>query len=120
MSNQTEALLRAPVATSVGGLWHAVERQLTPEQYFCQSLSAELDRVMPGMLGRQLPQQIFQATGDATFARLIASHSRTGLPGSCAYASWPVSQVTAALALPGHSQGFLSAADACQPNAAGN
>ncbi len=115
-----KAILRAPDATSIGGLWHAIERQLTPEQYFRQALPAAIDRVTPGMLGRQLPQQIFRATGDATFARLIASHSRTGLPGSCAYASWSSNQVAAALALPDHPHSLLSRTEVREPNAAGS
>lgn len=64
-----------------------------PASLFLQKRPPTLQRVTPGMLGQLLPQRLYEETGDGSFARLLASHPQTGLPGACAYANWPASMV---------------------------
>ena len=56
-----------------------------------------LTRLLSGMLKQQLAQQVFDQSQDATLAQLLASHPRSGLPGSCAYAAFTSSEVKHAL-----------------------
>lgn len=89
--------LRCTFRTEVlGDLWDR-RWNTSPEQAFREKAGHGLSRVMPGMLGQILPQRIFEETGDGAFARLLSSRSNSGLPGSCAYASWTVGQVVNAL-----------------------
>lgn len=60
----------------------------------------ELERLRSGMLRQHLSQQVFTRTQDPTLSLLLASHPRSGLPGSCAYASYSVGDVQAALTMP--------------------
>lgn len=59
--------------------------------------NVHLRRLRSGMLRQQLGQQVFEWTKDPTLSQLLASHPHSGLPGSCAYASYPLSEVKAAL-----------------------
>ena len=52
-----------------------------------------LERVRSGMLAHVLEQGVFEATGDPVLGRLLASSSRSGLPGSCAYAAFQTAEV---------------------------
>ncbi len=60
----------------------------------------ELERLRSGMLRQHLGQQVFSREQDATLSLLLASHPRSGLPGSCAYASYTIGNVQAALTMP--------------------
>lgn len=70
-----------------------------PEQLFrdiCQTTPG-LERVTSGMLAHWLEQAVYENSGDPVLSRLLASHPRSGLPGACAYASYGLGQVHAAL-----------------------
>ncbi len=56
-----------------------------------------LERLLSGMLKQQLAQRTFDQSKDATLAQLLASHLRSGLPGSCAYAAFSALDVKRAL-----------------------
>jgi hypothetical protein len=59
-----------------------------------------LERLRSGMLRQHLSQQVFTRTQDATLSLLLASHPRSGLPGSCAYASYSLGDVHTAVSVP--------------------
>lgn len=85
-----------PDASCIGELWDEKWAN-SPESEFRAQLKQAIPRVTPGMLGSVLPQRIFSASGDATFARLLSSHPKSALPGSCSYATWTTTQVSQAL-----------------------
>lgn len=68
-------------------LWHSDSGQ-SPIQVILNTFRKQLPRFTQGMVANILPSQIFKATQDYQLARMIASHPQTGLPPSCAYASW--------------------------------
>lgn len=81
-----------PKATTIGQLWG--DPNLTLESAFnkrCQKVPA-LRRISSGLLVRQPEQIAFEQEHDPTFARLITSPARAGLPGATAYASWSQGQ----------------------------
>ena len=85
-----------PDAPNIGALWNPTWAP-SPENAFRQGMIEHLARVTPGMLGAVLPQSVFNHTGDAVFARMVASHPQSALPGACAYASWNLAKVTKCL-----------------------
>ncbi len=89
-------LKRKPDASCIGELWDA-SWENSPESEFRIQVQHDIPRVTPGMLGSVLPQRIFSASGDATFARLLGSHPNSALPGACSYAAWTTIQVGQAL-----------------------
>lgn len=93
-------LADSPQATVLENLWTA--RGTLPESLFrdlCQHKPG-LQRVSSGMLAQWLEQSAFERSADPVLSQLVASHSRSGLPGACAYASFTQDRVTAALDLP--------------------
>ena len=86
-------LARDPGAQSLGTLWDA-NWGCSPEQKFREMTShGPLARLTPGILSGTLPQRVFKDSGDAALARLVSSHPLSGLPGPCAYANWPATQM---------------------------
>ena len=82
-------LTGAPTSTQLGHIWPAAI-EVSPATMFsrvCRE-TKELKRLRSGMLGQVLEQQLFETTGDPVLSQLLASHSRTGLGGACAYASY--------------------------------
>lgn len=82
------------------GDWFA-DNEISLESRFsrtCKSTKG-LGRITSGMLPNVLPQQVFARSNDTTFALQLASHPRSGLPGSCAYASFGLQQVMQSLPL---------------------
>jgi hypothetical protein len=83
----TQLLSVAPDALTLLELWTA---ELPPEQQFralCRATPG-LQRVTSGMLAYMLEQSSFETSTDAVLSQLLASHPSSGLPGSCAYASY--------------------------------
>lgn len=82
-----------PEARSIGQLW--TERNTTLASAFNKwcSESGGLTRVSSGLLVRISEQAAFEQTLDPTFARLVTSPSRAGIPGAGAYPSWRHAQV---------------------------
>ena len=75
------------------------DRADMPEQIFrniCQT-NPGLERVTSGMLAHWLEQAVYENSGDPVLSRLLASHPRSGLPGACAYPSYELEKVHAAL-----------------------
>ncbi len=75
----------------LGDLWD-VSWGEKPEKILREIFSRNIPRVTPGMLGNAQPQQLFNASKDAVFARLSSSHPNSSLPSACAYANWNVEQ----------------------------
>lgn len=92
------------VPKCIGDLWDASWPE-SAEQLFRHEFYTVAPRATGGMLASELPQRVFQNSGDQTFARLLSSHPRTALPGACAYSSWSSGQVSSALGIkaPGSS-----------------
>lgn len=78
----------------LGDLWYHPDG-ITPIQCFEQYKPVR--RLTAGMVGKVLDLETFQALQDSQYTRLICSHPRTGLPGSCAYPSWSVEQIESML-----------------------
>ena len=80
-----------PEAQTIGHLWRAVSKEP-----MINALSRELreihPRLRPGMLASTQVQRWFEDKGDDAFARLMASGPTSGLPASCAYASWTLAE----------------------------
>ncbi len=96
-----------PLARALLDLWPSSQSQDSPESMFNEACKRTpgLERVRAGMLAHTLEQAVFEATGDPVLGRLLASSSRSGLPGSCAYAAFRTAEVqrgmtAAGLALP--------------------
>jgi integrase len=64
------------------------------ETTFKERLPTSLSRVTPGILGGIFPRLIHQARNDDSYARLLTSHPRSGLPAACGYAQWDTSDVS--------------------------
>lgn len=92
-------------ASCLGNLW---SNNAQPDALFRSLLPNNLSRITPGIIGNALPQRLFIETNDAAFARLVASHPRSGMPGSCAYANWSAPEVEASLT-PADSRNLRSA-----------
>lgn len=75
-----------PGTTRVGGLFQEADL----ERRFRKAMQADpkLHRVTSGMLAHWQSQHLFESTLDPVFSQLVSSHPRSGLPGSCAYASY--------------------------------
>lgn len=91
-----DRLKRKPDVSCIGELWDA-SWENSPESEFRAQLKHDIPRLTPGMLGSVLPQRIFSKSGDAIFARLLSSHPKSALPGSCSYVTWTTTQVSQAL-----------------------
>lgn len=89
----------------------------SPSHLFTQELMKIAPRITAGMLANSLPQHLFEISGDQTFARLMASHPQTALPGACAYSSWSTSQI--AQAMPGNIV-FMNVPENTHDNAMGS
>lgn len=74
-----------PEATSLGQ-WFGCSKDL--EKRVRAALSSVAPRVTPAMFGGWLAQVIFEDSQDPVLAQLLSSNSRSGLPGSCAYAAY--------------------------------
>lgn len=64
--------------------------QSSPENFrtwWINNIPKELSRLSPALLGKHWQQNIFEETNNPTFVKLITSHPRSALPGSCAYLS---------------------------------
>lgn len=84
-----------PSARALLDLWPSSPAQDSPEAMFNEvcKRTPGLERVRSGTLAHVLEQGVFEATGDPVLGRLLASSSRSGLPGSCAYAAFQTAEV---------------------------
>ncbi|MEF8717109.1 MAG: hypothetical protein V5B35_05900 [Candidatus Accumulibacter necessarius] len=83
-----EALSCQPDSHSLIALWATTGNQKKPQQA-CASMLAEISPgLTPGMLAGMLPLESYFAQRNHNFARLIASHPASGLPGACGYGYW--------------------------------
>lgn len=81
----------SPPAT-LGQCWPTAE--YSPATLFNETSRKEgFGRVTQGMLGSWLAGAIMSTSGNHVATRLATSHPNTGLPGSCAYASWDAAEV---------------------------
>jgi integrase len=88
-----EASAERPTATTVGELWHGQTSRLeTAFNKWCDTTPG-LARVSSGLLVRASEQTAFDQFNDASFARLVTSPARAGIPGSGAYPSWTATTV---------------------------
>lgn len=87
----------AHTVTELGDLWKQVSADASAEEAFntvCQQ-TAGLQRLSSGQLSDILAHSIYTVSNDAVLAQVLTARRRTGLGGSCAYASWPVTKVGA-------------------------
>jgi len=75
----------APEATSLGQ-WFGPAKEL--EKRLRIAMKVVAPRVTPAMFGGWLAQEVFEESQDPVLAHLLSSNSRSGLPGSCAYAAY--------------------------------
>jgi integrase len=75
----------APEATSLGQ-WFGPVKEL--EKRLRIALKVVAPRVTPAMFGGWLAQEVFEESQDPVLTHLLSSNSRSGLPGSCAYAAY--------------------------------
>lgn len=83
----------APAATNIGQLWTNADLSLASAFNQWCDRTAGLHRITSGLLVRASEQSAFEQTLDPTFARLITTPYRAGIPGAGAYPSWPHGQV---------------------------
>ena len=74
-----------PEATSLGQ-WFGPAKEL--ERRLRIAMKVVAPRVTPAMFGGWLAQEVFEESQDPVLAHLLSSNSRSGLPGSCAYAAY--------------------------------
>ena len=85
------------LASSIGQLWADPKVRLESAfNHWCVE-NVRLRRVSSGQLVRLSEQAVFQESLDSTFARLVSSPSRAGIPGAGAYPSWSNGQVVHAM-----------------------
>ncbi len=82
-----------PKLLCLGDLWKHYGTSKEPFLCFNSAMKNELHRVSSSKLANILPQKVFDASRNATLARMIAFHPQTGLPGNCAYGNWSSLQV---------------------------
>lgn len=100
-----------PEAQRFGQLWVGQDLSMASAfNKFCANLP-ELARVSSGLLVRQSEQIAFEQTLDSTFARLVTSPSRAGIPGAGAYPSWSHGQVAKAINQISESFGAMTVVD---------
>lgn len=85
----------SPDAANIGELFKGADL----EHRFRVHMQREpgLQRVTSGMLAHWQSQHLFEASLDPVFSQLVSSHPRSGLPGACAYASYPQESVIRSL-----------------------
>ena len=84
----------APTAACVGQLWTNPQSSLASAFNRWCSQTDGLHRITSGLLVRVCEQSAFEKTLDPTFARLVTSPYRAGIPGAGAYPSWSHGQVS--------------------------
>ncbi|NMT63484.1 site-specific integrase [Marinobacter orientalis] len=85
-------------ASTLGQLW-ASYHKVSSEQWFNRCSESLMARTKSGMLANRAPQCVFDDTADSRFARLLASHPSSALPGACSYGSWDVKAIEKGLGL---------------------
>lgn len=117
-----------PGIAQIGQIWasaYATERLASAFDAWCKSIPGAC-RLSSGLLVRIAEQSVFELEHDQTYARLLTSPSRAGIPGSGAYPSWPYWQVAEALAKASSSLAHVGApavsndADQGEANALGS
>lgn len=97
-----------PEAQTIQGLWG--NRALSLEAAFnqlCHKVSG-LERISSGLLVHQPEQLAFEQLLDHTYALLITSPPRAGIPGAGAYPSWNASQVATTFDLIAGNVGMMA------------
>lgn len=89
-------LRKWPAGACLGDFWETSWGQ-SAENWFIKHAPDPIARLTPGMLANLLPQRLYEETEHATFARIVSSHPRSGLPGACAYSNWSLQEVQAGL-----------------------
>lgn len=97
-------------ATTVGQLWPDGDQTMESAFNTWCADTPGLGRVSSGLLVRQAEQIAFDELHDHTYAQLISSPARAGIPGSGAYPSWTDQQVEHTLGLMAADVGVLSTA----------
>lgn len=111
-----------PKAGALLNLWPSLQIQDAPESMFNEvcKRTPGLERVRSGMLAHVLEQGVFEATGDPVLGRLLASSSRSGLPGSCAYAAFRTTEVHGSMTTAGLAPPLFPPNAPVQENIAGS
>ncbi|WP_205341676.1 hypothetical protein [Denitrificimonas caeni] len=83
----------------VGRLWQAVSSQKL-DTWFNEQARKHFPRLTSAKLANYQSQQLFDATGEFHFSRLLTSHPSSALPGGCSYADWDIKAIEKGLQLP--------------------
>jgi hypothetical protein len=75
---------------TLGDLWRQISPEASLTKWFSDAFQsvAELSRIPPSAIGRLVPMGTFEQTHNQSFAQLIGSRPRTGLPAACAYGAY--------------------------------
>ena len=85
--------------STLNELWQ-LTASISLEKWFNQHAARHFERITSGKLANRHAQELFDATGNPNFARLLSSHPNSALPGACSYASWDITAIERGLDLP--------------------
>ena len=88
-----------PGAPLLRGLWSRIG-VIKLESWFKKHSRRCFPRLSSAKLGNAESQQVFEAFGDHSLARLISSHPSSALPAACGYANWDIRQIQSGFNLP--------------------
>lgn len=96
--NKIQKALQDAVSTaegtpeSLGHIWRAVSTSKL-DVWFGEQARAFFPRITSSKLSTYQSQNLFDATGEYLFSRLLTSHPDSALPGACSYATWDVKAI---------------------------
>lgn len=96
--NKIQKALQDAVSTdesapeSLGHIWRTVSTSKL-DAWFGEQARAFFPRITSSKLSTYQSQNLFDATGEYLFSRLLTSHPDSALPGACSYATWDVKAI---------------------------
>ena len=85
--------------STLSELWQ-LTASISLEKWFNKHAAQHFERMTSGKLANRKAQELFDATGNPNFARLLSSHPNSALPGACSYASWDIAAIERGIDLP--------------------
>lgn len=96
--NKIQKALQNAVSTdegtpeSLGHIWRTVSTSKL-DVWFGEQARIFFPRITSSKLSTYQSQNLFDATGEYLFSRLLTSHPDSALPGACSYATWDVKAI---------------------------
>ncbi|MDM1697218.1 hypothetical protein HX099_11195 [Thiopseudomonas alkaliphila] len=96
--NKIQKVLQDAVLTiddtpeSLGHIWRTVSTSKL-DVWFGEQARIFFPRITSSKLSTYQSQNLFDATGEYLFSRLLTSHPDSALPGACSYATWDVKAI---------------------------